>query len=483
LETASNSGYWKAQIILATIFSQGLGGIARDSEKASQWWNKLSLQASPRAEEDIGHWYDESLRYDDSDSNRLWNGRKVTRKESTKIAADWYSKAVEHGDIAFAGARLARMYSQGRGVPRDDVKAYELTKRVAERGDEPNAAFDLGKMYLFGKGVAKNSLAARDWFIKAASVPLDDEIAALTGVQADARTYLGVMYASGAGIGQDPIVAYAWLNLAVAAGSDDAHGRLSALEKVMSTDQIEEAQRLSNAWTPGTAIERGPSANANGIKSASGATALKLAGSATGFYISSDGAILTNAHVVSECREVRVPSRGKAARVLVADNANDLAVVSIESKPPALAYFASSESLRQGDEVAVFGFPLEGYLAASGNITTGVVAALSGPGNNSSLIQITAPVQPGNSGGPVLNKKGLVVGVVVGKADAIKVAKLTGDIPQNVSFAIAGRTVEVFLDANRIEHKTAWDILHRTHEGGELADEARTFSVKLECWN
>ena len=82
----------------------------------------------------------------------------------------------------------------------------------------------------------------------------------------------------------------------------------------------------------------------------------------------------------------------------------------------------------------MFGFPLEGFLAASGNFTPGIVAALAGPGNNSSLVQITAPVQPGNSGGPVIDSKGHAVGVVLGKADAIKIAKATGDIPRKRKF-------------------------------------------------
>ena len=113
--------------------------------------------------------------------------------------------------------------------------------------------------------------------------------------------------------------------------------------------------------------------------------------------------------------------------------------------------FPDSDDIKQGEEIFVFGFPLDGYLPSAGNITPGIISALAGPGNNSSLVQMTAPVQPGNSGGPLLNKKGKVVGVVVGKANAIKIAKVTGDIPQNINFAIAPRTVKSFLDGNRVE--------------------------------
>ncbi len=76
-------------------------------------------------------------------------------------------------------------------------------------------------------------------------------------------------------------------------------------------------------------------------------------------------------------------------------------------------------------------------LSSDLNVTTGVVSALAGPGNNRRLIQITAPIQPGNSGGPVLDQSGHVVGVVVARLDALKLVQRTGRLPQNVNFAIS----------------------------------------------
>jgi len=85
----------------------------------------------------------------------------------------------------------------------------------------------------------------------------------------------------------------------------------------------------------------------------------------------------------------------------------------------------------------VAGYPLRGVLASGANVAAGNVAVLAGPGDDRRLIQITALVQPGNSGGPVLDSSGNAVGVVVSKLDAIAMAQATGDIPQNVNFAVS----------------------------------------------
>ena len=126
------------------------------------------------------------------------------------------------------------------------------------------------------------------------------------------------------------------------------------------------------------------------------------------------------------------------------------------------------------------GYPLRGVVASEANVTTGSVSALAGPGDDRRFIQITAPVQPGNSGGPVLDMAGKVVGVVVAKLNAIRIARSTGDIPQNVNFAIAAGAVRAFLDAEGVPYETA----PSDAEVGpvEVATAARKLTVLVECW-
>jgi hypothetical protein len=129
--------------------------------------------------------------------------------------------------------------------------------------------------------------------------------------------------------------------------------------------------------------------------------------------------------------------------------------------------------------VIALGFPLPGLLASDVNVSLGTVSALSGLANDSSKLQISAPIQPGNSGGPLLDHSGNVVGVVVSKLDALQVAKITGDIPQNINFAVKGELAQVFLRAQSISFATAKSVTRLPNE--EIAVRGRAFTVQVEC--
>ena len=212
---------------------------------------------------------------------------------------------------------------------------------------------------------------------------------------------MATSYATGRGVERDATVAYAWANVSASAGVGEAKGLLAQLEKTLNAEQVIEAQGLSARWTPGQLIERASTPGPSAVVGTG-----KVAIQGTGFFVSAAGDIVTNSHVVKNCAEVRIPAMSTTGRVVVADTANDLAIVRAAAKSEGVAKIAAPEKVQQGQEVVVFGFPLDGFLPSSGNVTTGLVSALAGPGNNSSLIQITAPVQAGNSGGPVLNRYG-----------------------------------------------------------------------------
>lgn len=157
---------------------------------------------------------------------------------------------------------------------------------------------------------------------------------------------------------------------------------------------------------------------------------------------------------------------------------NDLAVLKVEGDTETPATFRPTKA-RQGERVMVYGFPLVDILASSGNATVGNITALAGFGDDSRLLQISAPVQPGNSGGPLIDENGYVVGVIVAKLNAIAISKLTGDIPQNINFAIKSSVVLTFLDVQGIRYRAATQ--QRPTAPSELADIGRSFTVQVGC--
>lgn len=169
----------------------------------------------------------------------------------------------------------------------------------------------------------------------------------------------------------------------------------------------------------------------------------------TAFFINGDGIALTNAHVVEECGTVTLD--GKPAEILNVSAAFDLAALKL-MVPAETEWlpFAKHDAGLNAD-ITIAGYPLHGLLGGL-NVSRGSVSSMKGLAGDETSIQISAPVQPGNSGGPAINSSGGVVGVVVSKLNALALAGETGDIAQNVNFAIRGTLAKVFLASNGIAY-------------------------------
>ncbi|SJZ71594.1 Trypsin-like peptidase domain-containing protein [Enhydrobacter aerosaccus] len=198
----------------------------------------------------------------------------------------------------------------------------------------------------------------------------------------------------------------------------------------------------------------------------------------TGFYVTRQGHIVTNAHVVDRCKSVTVARVGEQmldASVVTADKQNDLTVLLAAGPAPAVATLRS-RPIRQGEPVIAFGFPLAGSLSSGGVITTGSVSALSGLHDDSRYLQISTPVQPGNSGGPLLDDSAAVVGVV---SAGLRANRASGLIPQNVNFALKADVVRTFLAAAGVAAENAAG--GATLSTPDVGTRARAFSVLIEC--
>ncbi|HZR90340.1 MAG TPA: trypsin-like peptidase domain-containing protein [Bradyrhizobium sp.] len=208
-----------------------------------------------------------------------------------------------------------------------------------------------------------------------------------------------------------------------------------------------------------------------------------VAKTGTGFVISGSGHIITNNHVVEGCTDIHGNLNGQPEaklRVVSNDAQNDLALL----QGPATSFkdYAKlrDRPVHSGDSVVAIGYPLHWLLSSDFTVTTGIVSSLSGILNDTRYLQISAAIQPGNSGGPLFDTNGLVIGVVAEKISALAVARYTGGtLPENINFAIKTGMIRDFLDNSVVPYETA-------APGGELktpeiAEKARAFTLYITC--
>jgi S1-C subfamily serine protease len=206
--------------------------------------------------------------------------------------------------------------------------------------------------------------------------------------------------------------------------------------------------------------------------------------SGTGFVVSSSGHIVTNHHVIDGCvGDIKGNLTGEATmvlRVVSRDATNDLALL----QAPSTSTFKDfarirDRPMRSGDSIVAIGFPLHGLLTSDFTVTSGIVSSLSGTYNDTRHLQISAAIQPGNSGGPLFDMSGQVVGVVDSKLDPRGVIKMTGQLPENINFAIKTGALRDFLDNSVVSYQTA-------EPKGELkttdiAGNARAYTMLISC--
>ena len=206
------------------------------------------------------------------------------------------------------------------------------------------------------------------------------------------------------------------------------------------------------------------------------------ASTGTGFVVGPD-LVLTNHHVIEGCDRILVRTADNrnlpVPQAPASDARRDLALLRVPGNPgPTLAFRANP--VRRGESVVTYGFPLAGLLSSGPTLTTGEVSALAGLADNQTQFQISAPVQQGNSGGPLLDRQGNVIGVIVSKLNAARIAQRTGDIPQNVNFAVKGTEAVDFLRRNGVQ-----PVLRESpgaeRPAAEVGEQAHPSTVFIRC--
>jgi S1-C subfamily serine protease len=175
----------------------------------------------------------------------------------------------------------------------------------------------------------------------------------------------------------------------------------------------------------------------------------RTASHGTGFAVSPDGLILTAWHVIDGAKNVIVACPGRkplSAAITQVSRNLDLATVTVPISGLSYLSFADVR-IRPGDTVFTIGFPVPDILGREPKYTDGAISALSGPGGEASFLQISVPVQPGNSGGPLVDNAGRVVGVVTASAAIAPFLRSTGTLPQNVNWAVKAEYAKPLLNS------------------------------------
>jgi len=451
----AEAGDATAQYNLGVMYANGQG-VPEDDAEAVKWYRLAAVQGDASAQVNLG------LMYDD--------GEGVPEDDAE--AVKWYRLAAEQGN-ASAQFNLGQMYRNGQGVPEDYALAYAWHNLAAAQGDkDASKSKDFIRKDMTPAQIARaqelsNTLARRIARGESTPTPTPAPSAPQSGpsrtVVAEAQKLLGIL---GYEIGPaDGLSGQRTANAVRAFQSDLKMSPTGAItEELLVILRIAVA---ANAPTPAK-----PRQAASPTQRSSG----------SGFFVSTAGHIITNRHVIDGCGKVTVSidDVDKPVTVESVDEANDLALLKAPSGSMAPATFRQSRRANLGEQVVVAGYPLSGLLSEGLNVTTGTISALAGIGDDPRVIQITAPVQPGNSGGPLLDKSGHVVGVVVSKLNAAKAFKLTGDIPQNINFAIKDSLVRGFLDIHGVDYRAGTD---NAAVGSEaVAAMAQGFVVSVGCW-
>jgi S1-C subfamily serine protease len=273
-----------------------------------------------------------------------------------------------------------------------------------------------------------------------------------------AEMILGTFYAEGSGVPQDYVEAYKWFNLSFVQGFDQSisipdpelrerlrekmEDEFNDLKTKMTPEQIAEGQRLTREFKPRKAPESGTTISDSDVIDSNPAV------SGTGFFITEDGYLITNNHVVKNATQIRlVTSEGFiAAKVVRVDAANDLALLKADGRFAPLP-ISPSRTAQLGSTVATIGFPNIGLQGFAPKLAKGEIASLSGAGDDPRYFQISVPVQPGNSGGALVDDRGNVIGIVSAKLNASAALAASGALPENVNYAVKSSFLLSFLES------------------------------------
>lgn len=380
ISTAARMGEAQAQYELGRRYYQGQD-VPRNYRESMKWLAQAADQGEAQAQ--------------------LLLGKMAARGEGQMInnatALDWYLKAADH-KLAEAAFLAGLMYRRGLGVPANQVEAARWYRQAALQG-HVGAQLGMAILYGNGQGVPQNDKEAVRWFRQAAGQG-----------SPEAQYFLGVRYETGKGVRANHVEAYKWMILSAAQGYPSAINARDKLIRKLTKDQIADGQRRAAAVSTQPAPILQAAAQPDAVPD-KGDTDNPLESSGTGFFITDDGYLLTSYHLIENATRilVKIGKNQVSAILQKSDPVNDLAVLKVGVTNKSLP-LALSRNVKIGDPIFTVGFP--SAASAEPKMSDGNIRSLSSVSSDPRQFQINLAVQPDNSGGPLVNTLGQVVGIV-----------------------------------------------------------------------
>jgi uncharacterized protein len=366
--------------------------------------------------------------------------------------------------LSFSARSLAD-YPAAAGfyTKKDYEHAFPLMLSAAQEG-EAEAQFTIGVMYDVGQFVAIDKQTALGWYRRAADQG-----------HPNAQLRLGGMLFAGDGVLPDRQQAYKWSLLTIdrlpIKKRDGARAFNSQVRQLLNDEQAASAQAEAAAWHP-----RLPAVAQHDVAS------LRLVKTGTGVFVNERGSLLTVLHVAWPCQRLLVSHEDevKEAPILTFDVALDLAVLAAPSRLGETAVFASAPSLLVGDAVSIIGYALRETGSRTPLSAQGAITTLAGPSGNEDFFWTSASGHRGLSGGPVIDRRGFVIGVMKGVARAETAPVEAASTTQNQSLAVVGDRIAEFLERSKIAFR-------KSTSGGPIGEGRSNTSrsgiiALVECW-
>ena len=432
----SKKGVADAMVVLGDKFVHG-EGVNQDIFKAIKWYEKAASSGNPNAQKWLGDsyymdgeyekalkWYLKNANQGDASSaytaGKMYLEGKGTVKNIDKARKFFEISATkEYGPALF---ELGILYATGIKEHRNLKKAISLLTKSLTKNNAPyqkDACYQLTLIYAYGEKEVADQNKAIKWCRQSA----------LSGDKR-AQYEMGSFYEHGKGVLKNKLEAYAWYILSSEQQYKMAILAKENLREQLSRLEILEAQDKAHILRMNKTIAKQVSLS-----------------SGTGFYITNNGYLLTASHVVNNAKLVQVKSNNKVldAKIISANTANDIALLKVEGHFKAIPLI-SSRFVRLGHSAFTIGFPNITIQGVKPKFNKGEISSLAGLKDNARHFQTSVPIQPGNSGGPLVNEQGSVIGILVSKLADESTFNITGSIPQNVNYAVKSSVVLAFLE-------------------------------------